>query len=91
MSTQEKATIIIQSIQWTGSNLTEIDSFFSIEGERIGGHGFISNDETMFVDTPQGKAFAYKGDYIIKWDNEFFVCTEETFNTKILPNAQINN
>ena len=70
----------INTIQWTGNNLQEIDDFFSIEGKRIGGHGFVT-DETMFVDTIIGKKFASKGDYIMKdWDNKFYVVKEETIN-----------
>jgi hypothetical protein len=70
-----KKRITIEAIRWMGSNLQEIDNFMGGSG-----HGFVANDETMFIYTLEGKMFATKGDYIIKEiQGEFYPCKPDIF------------
>ena len=75
-----KKPVIIEAIIWTGSNLQEIDNFFSTKKESPREYGFISNDESMFIKTMEGKMIASKGDYIIKGvKGEFYPCKPDIF------------
>ena len=68
--------VTIEAIRWTGSNLQEIDNFMGASG-----HGFVANEETMFIHTLHGKMFATKGDYIIKGiQGEFYPCKPDIFD-----------
>jgi hypothetical protein len=70
-----KKPVVIQAVVWNGSNLQEIDDFL---GNTT--HGFTSNDETMYIQTLEGKMIASKGDYIIKGvSNEFYPCKPDIF------------
>jgi len=76
-----KKPVRIEAIQWTGTNLGEIDGFFTSPfGTNRGGYGFVSNDQTMFIDTLEGKMVASKGDYIIRGiKGEYYPCKPDIF------------
>lgn len=68
-----KKPVIIEAIQWTGKNLSEIDIFMG---------GTVGNKETILViNTLEGDMEASIGDYIIKGVNgEFYPCKSNIFD-----------
>jgi hypothetical protein len=70
-----KKQIVIDALIWNGENLQEVDDFLKQTT-----HGFTWNDESMFIETLEGKMTAQKGDYIIKGINgEFYPCKPDIF------------
>ena len=68
-----KKPVIIESIQWTGKNLSEIDNF-------MGGIVEIKVT-TLVIHTLEGDMEASIGDYIIKGVNgEFYPCKPDIFD-----------
>lgn len=67
-----KKPVIIEAIQWTGKNLSEIDNFMG---------GTIENKgTTIVIHTLEGDMEASIGDYIIKGVNgEFYPCKPDIF------------
>ena len=67
-----KKPVIIEAIQWTGKNLSEIDNFMG---------GIVENKETtLVIHTLEGDMEASFGDYIIKGVNgEFYPCKPDIF------------
>lgn len=67
-----KMPVIIEAIQWTGKNLSEIDTFMG---------GIVENKETtLVIHTLEGDMEASIGDYIIKGVNgEFYPCKPDIF------------
>ena len=57
----KKKKITFKAIRWTGKNLQEVDDF--MKGST---HGFIENDEAMYIQTLKGKKIVEKTDYIIE-------------------------
>ena len=67
-----KKPVIIEAIQWTGKNLSEIDDFI---GETVENKG-----TTLVIHTLEGDMEASIGDYIIKGVNgEFYPCKPNIF------------
>lgn len=68
-----KKLVIIETIQWIGNNLSEIENFIG----RI-----VKNKETTIViHTLEGDMEASIGDYIIKCVNgEFYPCKSDIFD-----------
>lgn len=67
-----KKPVIIEAIQWTGKNLSEIDNFM---GGTVGNKGTI-----LVINTLEGDMEASIGDYIIKGVNgEFYPCKPDIF------------
>jgi hypothetical protein len=68
-----KKPVIIEAIQWLGTNLSEIDDFI---GESITNKG-----TTLIIYTLEGDMKASIGDYIIKGVNgEFYPCKPDIFD-----------
>ena len=67
-----KKPVVIEAIQWTGKNLSEIDNFMG---------GIVENKETtLVIHTLEGDMKASIGDYIIKGVNgEFYPCKPDIF------------
>ena len=66
-------TVIIEAIQWTGKNLSEIDDFMGGTVENKGA--------TLIIYTLEGDREASIGDYIIKGINgEFYPCKPNIFD-----------
>lgn len=73
MAKYRKKPIIIEAIQWTGKNLSEIDNFM---GRTVENKGI-----TLVIHTLEGDMEASIGDYIIKGVNgEFYPCKPDIFN-----------
>ena len=68
-----KKPVIIEAIQWTGKNLSEIDNFMG---------GLVENKgTTLVIYTLEGDMEASIGDYIIKGVNgEFYPCKPDIFD-----------
>ena len=67
-----KKPVIIDAIQWTGKNLSEIDNFMGKTVENKG--------TTLIIHTLEGDMEASIGDYIIKGVNrEFYPCKPNIF------------
>lgn len=68
----KKKPVIIEAIQWTGENLSEIDKFTQA---KVKNHGLV-----LIIPTLEGDMYASLGDYIIKGVNgEFYPCKPSIF------------
>lgn len=69
-----KKPVVIEAVQWTGKNQTEIDKF-------CGTNVVWSENKKMFlVLTLEGTMLASTGDYIIKGVNgEYYPCKPDVF------------
>ncbi len=84
-----KKPLTIEAIQWTGNNLQEIDDFISLSATK---YGFTPNDESMFIETIEGKMTAQKGDYIIQGvKGEFYPCKPDIFEVTYDEVSYLNN
>jgi hypothetical protein len=76
-----KKPVVIEAIQWDGSNLDEIKKF-------TGDHAVVKYGEKdgeaiadLFIHTLEGDMHASKGDYIIKGvHGEFYPCKPDVFS-----------
>ena len=68
-----KKPVVIEAIQWTSDNLSEIDKFTQ---------GKVKNHESvLIIPTLEGDMEASIGDYIIKGVNgEFYPCKPDIFD-----------
>jgi hypothetical protein len=84
-----KKPLTIEAIQWTGNNLQEIDDFISFSATK---YGFNLLDESMFIETMEGKMTAQKGDYIIQGvKGEFYPCKPDIFEVTYDEVSYLNN
>lgn len=68
-----KKPVIIEAIQWTGENLSEIDKFVQAKVQK--------RALVLIIPTLEGKMRASLGDYIIKGVNgEFYPCKPDIFD-----------
>ena len=81
-----KKPVIIEAIQWTGNNISEIKSFCN-EHVRIELHdaawkaGAFPVVASLYIDTLEGVHQASVGDYIIKGiKGEFYPCKPDIFH-----------
>ena len=67
-----KKPVVIEAIQWTSDNLSEIDKFTQ---------GKVKNHESvLIIPTLEGEMYASLSDYIIKGVNgEFYPCNPNIF------------
>ena len=91
IGTYRKKPVVIEAVQWTGSNPCEIQEFAGSAATIIKydpaidntGHfvGFVERDRlALSIQTLEGEMKAAIGDYIIKGVNgEFYPCKEEIF------------
>lgn len=71
-----KKLVEIEAIQWTGSNIAEIEEFVVDEGSKQ----FDTVGTSLFIHTLEGSMRAKPTDYIIKGvNNEFYPCDESLF------------
>lgn len=69
----KKKPIVIEAVQWTGSNQSEIDKF-------IGEFSLIHSDGSIRIYTLEGVMRVSQNDYIIKGINgEFYPCKPDIF------------
>ena len=73
MAKYRKRPVVIEAVQWTGENLSEILQFSK--------DAFIDQDNfTLKVATLEGTMVASRGDYIVKGvDGEFYPCKPDIF------------
>ena len=73
MAKYRKRPVVIEAVQWTGENLSEILQFSK--------DAFIDQDNfTLKVATLEGTMVASRGDYIVKAvDGEFYPCKPDIF------------
>lgn len=68
-----KKPVIIETIQWIGNNLSEIENFI--------GRSVKNKETTIVIHTLEGDMEASIGDYIIKGVNgEFYPCKSDIFD-----------
>jgi hypothetical protein len=73
-----KKPIIIEAIQWTGSNYAEVVDFMHI------GYNFV--EDKVLIPTLEGTMTASPGDYIIKGVNkEVYPCKPDIFEKSYEP------
>lgn len=73
-----KKPVVIEAIQWNGRNEIDISNF-------IGGN-LEMGDESLFIQTLEGKMKASVGDYIIKGvHGEFYPCKPDIFEETYEP------
>ena len=72
-----KKPVVIEAIQYDGTNITEIESFVGAKLPRV----WLSAEDTQLViPTLEGDMKVSKGDYIIKGiKGEFYPCKEDIF------------
>ena len=71
MAKYRKKPVVIEAIQWTGTNIVEIFDF-------VGDACYFT--EGLFIRTLEGDMFAHVGDYIIKGvQGEFYPCKPDIF------------
>lgn len=69
-----KKPVVIEAVQWTGKNQTEIDKFCGMNVV------WNENKKMFLVLTLEGAMLASTGDYIIKGVNsEFYLCNSDVF------------
>lgn len=72
MRSFRKRPVVIQAVQWTGSNSVEVLTF-------LGGAGWW-NQTGPIIETLEGELHAAVGDYIIKGvSGEFYPCKPDIF------------
>ena len=70
-----KKPVVIETVQWNGTNMTEIANFTKNSNRYIEFEGDICRIETL-----EGVMTASKGDFIIKGvQGEFYPCKPEIF------------
>jgi hypothetical protein len=78
MKQYKKKPVIVEAVQWTGNNETEILQFVKDKYYR-NFNGQFKN--CLFIETLEGDMRANVGDFIIKGINgEFYPCAEDIFN-----------
>ena len=78
MAKYRKKPVVIDAVQWNGRNEIYISKF-------IGGN-LEMGDETLFIQTLEGKMEASVGDYIIKGiKGEFYPCKPDVFEKTYEP------
>lgn len=69
-----KKPVVIEAVQWTGSNQSEICKFT----DRNATHLFVKG--SLYISTLEGVMKASVGDYIVKGvDGEFYPCKPDIF------------
>lgn len=67
-----KKPVVIEAIQWNGSNFKEIKDFCK--------KSIIDQNLNLLIETLEGDHYAKEGDYIIKGVNgEFYPCKPDIF------------
>jgi hypothetical protein len=75
-----KRPVVIEAIQWTGSNVAEVDAFFD-DGETVAGAG-----TAIVIDTLEGAVTAQVGDWIIRGvAGKFYPCKPDIFEATYEP------
>ncbi len=71
-----KKPIVIEAVQWTGTNVDEVLGFILAGGSaRRGG-----SDHSLYIDTREGTMRADRGDWIIRGvKGEFYPCKPDIF------------
>jgi hypothetical protein len=73
MSKYRKKPVVVEAIQYTGSNIDEVDKFINL-GE------YLYSTGNIVISTLEGDMIANVGDYIIKGVNgEFYPCKPNIF------------
>lgn len=70
-----KKPVEVEAIQWTGNNFEEVKAFTNGKAYKS-----LINDNTLVIDTLEGKHLAILKDFIIKGiQNEFYPCKPDIF------------
>lgn len=73
-----KKPVVIEAIQWTGGNITEVCNFLPKSGWTLG--------KGINIETLEGTMRADKGDYIIRGVNgEYYPCKPDIFEKTYEP------
>ena len=74
MPQYRKKPVVIEAVQWKGSNFVEIDEFITVPHETFPSQGIIK------IPTLEGVMEATEGDFIIKGiKGEFYPCKPDIF------------
>jgi len=76
MAKYRKKPVVVEAVQWTGENHTEIVRFVTHDGKRLAAFSLCE----MYIKTLEGDMIAAPGDWIIKDVNgEFYPCKPDIF------------
>jgi hypothetical protein len=80
MSKFRKKPVVIDAIQWTGTNFLDCGDFLGGEAERNIGWAYWPRDHVIAIGTLEGMMRASCGDWIIKGvKGEFYPCKPDIF------------
>lgn len=72
-----KKPVVIQAVQWDGSNVDEVLGFILAKGSA---RRDANDRQAIFIDTREGTMRADKGDWVIKGvKDEFYPCKPDIF------------
>ena len=75
--TVRKKPVVVEAVQWVGTNKEEIDNFVGYETK----HSYTSTNDFINIMTLEGTMIANLQDYIIKGvSGEFYPCKPDIFN-----------
>ena len=73
MGKYKKKAVVIEAVQWTGDNLSEILEFTNHLGIQV-------QDNELYIETLEGRMHASENDWIIKGvHGEFYPCKPDIF------------
>lgn len=77
MAKFRKKPVVIEAVQWDGSNVDEVLGFFLTTGSA---RRDLSDRSALFIETLEGTMRADKGDWIIKGvKGEYYPCKPDIF------------
>ena len=80
MKKYRKKPVIIEAVQWTGSNYVEMEKFITSN------FWHMAQSECLEIETLEGNHRAIKGDWIIKGiKGEFYPCKPDIFEATYDP------
>lgn len=73
MAKYRKKPVVVEAIEWTGSNLEEVEGFLGVTDR-------VKVLDSIFIRTLEGLMETHVGDYIIKGvHGEFYPCKPDIF------------
>ncbi len=80
MAKYRKKPVVIEAVQWTGTNIDEVLDFGNSGPSPLWGDDFAIADQYVVIATLEGKMTATPGDWIIMGvKGEFYPCKPDIF------------
>lgn len=85
-----KKPVLIQAVQWTGENRSEVRAF--ADADRAGGVLILDGETGVAIETLEGTMLASPGDWIIRGvKGEFYPCKPDIFEATYEPAAPVQD